>query len=147
MAISAQQQQQAAQLTPCRFCNNVPTAQTKFRGHRGLIIVMQFRHVDGPFCRDCGMATFREMTSKTLIQGWYSYGSFFITPFVVLWNIINRRKVANLAPPQPSPYGGARQPMNPGKRLLARPISIIGLLMPFILVFAAILLITLTSDA
>ena len=141
MSISAQQQQQAAQLTPCRFCSNVPTAQTKFRGHRGMIIMMQNRHVEGPICRDCGMATFREMTSKTLIQGWYSYASFIITPIIVIWNLVNRRKVANLAPPQPSPYGGARQPMDPGKRLLERPISIIGLFVPFILVAALILII------
>ncbi|MDG6107492.1 hypothetical protein Daura_48835 [Dactylosporangium aurantiacum] len=147
MSMPLQQQYQTAQLTPCRFCNNVPTAQTKFRGHRGMIIMMQFRHVDGPFCRDCGMATFREMTSKTLIQGWYGYASFVITPFIVLWNIINRGKVASLAPPQPSPYGGARQPMNPGKRLLARPISIIGLCVPFILIFGLILVIALSGDA
>lgn len=147
MSMPLQQQFQTAQLIPCRFCNNVPTAQTKFRGHRGLIIMMQFRHVDGPFCRDCGMATFREMTSKTLIQGWYGYASFFITPFIVLWNIINRGKVASLAPPQPSPYGGARQPMNPGQRLLARPISIIGLCVPFALIIGLILVIVLSSDA
>jgi hypothetical protein len=141
MSVSAQQQQQAAQLIPCRFCNNVPTAKTRFRGHRGMIIMMQFRHIDGPFCRDCGMATFREMTSKTLIQGWYSYASFVITPFIVLWNLINRRKIASLAPPQPSPYGGARQPMDPGKPLMARPISIIGLCVPFVLVIALVLII------
>lgn len=146
MSMPLQQQYETAQLTPCRFCNNVPTAQTKFRGHRGMIIMMQFRHVDGPFCRDCGMATFREMTSKTLIQGWYSYASFVITPIIVLWNIINRGKVARLAPPQPSPYGGARQPMNPGKRLLARPISIIGLCVPFVLIIGLILVIALSGD-
>ncbi len=141
MSMSAQQQQQAAQLTPCRFCSNVPTVKTKFRGHRGMIIAMQNRSVDGPFCRDCGMATFRDLTSKTLIQGWYSYASFVITPIIVLWNIVNRGKVAGLAPPQPSPYGGARQPMDPGPRLLARPASIIGLFVPFILVGALIAII------
>ncbi|MET7419387.1 hypothetical protein [Dactylosporangium sp. NPDC005555] len=147
MSMSAQQQQQAAQLTPCRFCSNVPTAKTKFRGHRGLIIAMQFRHVDGPFCRDCGLATFRELTSKTLIQGWYSYGSFFIAPFIVLWNLINRGKVASLAPPQPSPYGGAQRPMDPGRPLMARPASIIGVFVPFILIVALITVIALTSDS
>jgi len=29
------------------------------RAHRGLLIVMQFRKAPGPFCRDCGLATFR----------------------------------------------------------------------------------------
>jgi hypothetical protein len=136
-----QHQQAAAQLTPCRFCSNVPTVKTKFRGHRGMIVVMQFLHVDGPFCRDCGMATFRDMTSKTLIQGWYGYASFVITPFVVLWNLVNRAKVARLAPPQPSPYGGAQRPMDPGKRLLARPASIIGLCVPFVLIGVLVALI------
>jgi hypothetical protein len=121
-------------VTACRFCGNVPAVDTKFRGHQGMIVVMRFLHTDGPFCRDCGLGTFRHMTSRTLVQGWYGYASLLITPITVLMNIVRRGKVAKLAPPQPNPFGPSRAPMNPGPRLLARPMTWIGLAIPFLLV-------------
>lgn len=117
----------------CRFCGCVPAADVTFRGHRGMIVIMQFRSLKGPFCRDCGLATFRQMTAQTLIQGWYGYASFVITPFTVLLNLFRRSSVAGLPAPQPSPYGQSRQPMDPGPALLARPSAIIGLAIPILL--------------
>lgn len=130
------QAQQFGQLamTACRFCGNVPAVDTKFRGHQGMIVVMRFLHTDGPFCRDCGLGTFRHMTARTLVQGWYGYASLLITPITVLINIVRRGKVAKLAPPQPNPFGPSRAPMNPGPRLLARPMTWFGLLIPFLLI-------------
>jgi hypothetical protein len=116
----------------CRFCGCVPAAPVTFRGHRGLIIMMQFLHVKGPFCRDCGLATFRDMTARTLVQGWYGYGSFFITPFTVLINLLRRGSVAALPAPTPPPDGRHGRPMDPGAPLLARPAALIGLALPFL---------------
>jgi hypothetical protein len=118
----------------CRFCGCVPAAEATFRGHRGMIVVMQFLHVKGPFCRDCGLSTFRDMTAKTLIQGWYGYVSFAVTPITVLINLARRGKVASLPAPQPPPSGEHRNPMDPGAPLLARPTALIGLAIPFALV-------------
>ncbi|MBW8485898.1 hypothetical protein [Actinomadura parmotrematis] len=120
----------------CRFCGSGPAAKATFRAHRGMIVVMSFRHLEGPFCRDCGMATFRRLTADTLIQGWYGYASFVITPITVLINLFRRGKVAHLAPPA----GGGRQPMDPGPRLLARPTAVIGLFIPVVLFLVIILL-------
>ncbi|MBB4751655.1 hypothetical protein KZ829_14715 [Actinoplanes hulinensis] len=111
----------------CRMCGSVPAKKTTFRGHQGMIIVMRFLSVEGPFCRDCGLATYRQMTSKTLVQGWYGYGSLVITPITVLINLIRRRHVAGLDAPQPNPYGPSREPMDPGPRLLERPMTWFGL--------------------
>jgi hypothetical protein len=111
----------------------VPAADVTFRGHQGFVIVMRFLRMDGPFCRDCGLATFRLMTSRTLVQGWWGYASFIITPITVLINLAKRGKVANLPAPQPAPNGQSRQPMDPGPPLLARPMTIIGLAIPFAL--------------
>jgi hypothetical protein len=118
----------------CEFCGCVPAAHVKFRGHRGMIVVMQFLDKEGFFCRNCGLATFRKMTADTLIQGWYGYASFVITPFIVLINLVRRQQVASLPTPQPSHHRPSRTPANPGKPLLARPTALIGLAMPFILV-------------
>jgi hypothetical protein len=132
-------------VTSCRFCGSVPAVDTKFRGHQGMVVLMRFLHTDGPFCRDCGLGTFRHMTSRTLVQGWYGYGSMIITPITVLMNIARRGKVARLAPPQPNPFGPSRAPMNPGPRLLARPMTWIGLAIPFLLV-ALIVAIAVSGD-
>jgi hypothetical protein len=119
----------------CRFCGCVPAAETTFRGHRGMILVMSFLHTKGPFCRDCGLAVFRDMTAKTLIGGWWGYISFIATPVTVLINLTRHGKVASLAPPMPPPDGGPhRRPADPGPPLMARPIAIIGALIPLLLI-------------
>jgi hypothetical protein len=125
------QQAQAAPMVQCRFCGCGPAA--KVRGHQGMILLMRFQSLDGPFCRDCGLSTFRSMTAKTLVQGWWGYASFVITPITVLINLVRRDRVASLAPPQASPTGGSRQPMDPGPPLMARSMAIIGLSIPVVL--------------
>jgi len=132
-------------VTACRMCGSVPAAPAKFRGHQGFVVMMRFLSLDGPFCRDCGLSTFRSMTSRTLVQGWYGYASFIITPITVLMNIARRGKVAKLPAPQPNPFGPSRPPMDPGPRLLMRPMTIIGLGIPFALIILLIVLINLDS--
>ena len=127
--------------TQCRFCGHVPAVDVTFRGHRGMVVLMQFLHLRGPFCRDCGVATFRDMTAKTLIQGWYGYASFLITPITVLINAARRGKVANLPAPQRPPYGPSGRPMNPGAPLFARPSALIGLGIPVLLIMLLIFVI------
>jgi hypothetical protein len=128
----------------CRLCGSVPAVNATFRGHVGMVYLMRFKRFEGPFCRDCGLGTFRHMTSRTLVQGWYGYASFVITPITVLINLVRRNKVARLAPPQPNPFGPSRQPMNPGNRLLARPMTWIGLAIPFVVL--ALLILAISAD-
>lgn len=123
----------------------MPAAKVKFRGHQGMIVMMRFLSLDGPFCRDCGLSTFRRMTARTLAQGWYGYASFVITPITVLMNVVRRDKVASLAPPQAPPFGGSQQPMDPGPPLLARPMAIIGLLIPVALVVILVALVAVSN--
>ncbi|MQY04608.1 hypothetical protein ACRB68_26650 [Actinomadura sp. RB68] len=99
-----------------------------------MLIVMSFRSLEGPFCRDCGLSVFRKLTADTLIQGWYGYLSLLITPITVLINLARRGKVAHLAQPT-----GGGQPMDPGPPLLARPTAIIGIFMPLILILVIVL--------
>ncbi len=90
---------------------------------------MQFLSQKGPFCRDCGIATFRSMSSKTLVQGWWGYGSFVITPFILLWNVLQRIRLGKLSPPVPAADGNSGTPMPVGKPLLLRA-GAIGLIIP-----------------
>ena len=126
-------------LVSCRLCGCVPAVDTTFRGHQGMVVIMRFLRTQGPFCRDCGLGVFRHMTSRTLVQGWYGYASLLITPITVLINLVRRAKVARLAPPQPNPYGPSRPPMDPGGRLLARPMTWLGLAIPLALIVVFVL--------
>ncbi|MCS0636925.1 hypothetical protein NX801_14905 [Streptomyces sp. LP05-1] len=97
----------------------------------------------GVLCRICGLAVYRQMTSGTLVAGWWGLFSFFITPFVVLGNVLGARAALRRLP---EPYGAVRPPLDPGRRVLLRapallvltPIALIVLAIPALLVVGVI---------
>jgi hypothetical protein len=111
----------------CRYCHNTPAVQTTFRQHTGMIILMKFGKIEGPFCRNCGLSAFRSTTGHTLLAGWWGWISIFVAPITILMNVIRRNKVAKLPPPVIGPEG--LTPADPGKPLYRRPV-ILGLLLP-----------------
>lgn len=62
-----QRQPYAGGAPGCQFCGAQPAVQATVRGHQGIIYVMRFLSRRGTFCRSCGLATYREMSAKTLI--------------------------------------------------------------------------------
>ncbi|MEU0089871.1 toxin-antitoxin system, toxin component [Kribbella sp. NPDC006257] len=110
----------------CRFCGGMPAVQATVRGHQGFLIMMRFLKLEGPFCRTCGIATVRNMTAKSLWQGWWGVGSSIINPITMLINIPTRLKFNQLPEPMP---GAPGQPMDMGKPLFLRP-AILGFLIP-----------------
>jgi hypothetical protein len=128
------QHQQAPQGMPaypqgaiqCRFCGGMPAVQATVRGHQGFLIMMRFLKLEGPFCKTCGIATVRNMTAKSLWQGWWGVGSSIINPITMLINIPTRLKFNQLPEPMP---GAPGQPMDKGKPLFLRP-AILGFLIP-----------------
>lgn len=117
----------------CRLCHRAPAAPVRFHGHQGMIVLMRFTHVDGPFCRDCGLAAFRDLSASTLIRGWWGIFSVFAAAGVLLLNAARRGRVARLPEPEAAPNGNT---LDPGKPLLDRPAAY-GLLVPaLLLVFA-----------
>lgn len=112
----------------CRFCGAYPAVETTVRGHRGMIVMMQFRRTRGPFCRTCGIATVRKMSADTLIQGWWSYSSWLITPITLIRNIFAHQKIKALPEPVPGQPGPQ---LIPGRPLLARPAAL-GFLLPIV---------------
>ncbi|WP_371498292.1 hypothetical protein OG871_19765 [Kitasatospora sp. NBC_00374] len=119
----------------CRFCGAVPAVEATVRGHQGFLVMMKFLKLEGPFCRTCGVAAHREMTAKSLWQGWWGIGSMLINPITMLINLPNRAKINKL--PEPVP-GAPGQPMNPGKPLFQR-IAVLGFLIPALVVGAIVL--------
>jgi hypothetical protein len=117
-------QQQAAyqgQGPGCRICGSGPAAPATFRAVVGAVFMHTIWTTHGPFCRDCGLHTFRRQTAKSLTGGWCSVGAIILTPIFVLMNVSARGKVADLPAPQPRPDGHGQAPLDPGPPVLNRP--------------------------
>ena len=117
----------------CRLCGARPAVQATVRGHQGLFLLMRFLSRSGTFCRSCGLATYREMSAKTLWQGWWSPLSVVVTPVTLLMNLGPRSRFRKLA----APVGGFGPSLDPGRSLLRRPVALL-FLVPMALVVLAI---------
>ena len=120
-----------APLVRCRMCGSVPAEMVTYRRHTGMLLLMRFSGTAGPFCRDCGLSTFRKAQAYTLLAGWWGWASFFIAPITMLVNLARRGKVARLAPPSNAAPG--HQPADPGRPLYQR-FAIAGLLVPVVVI-------------
>jgi hypothetical protein len=112
----------------CRFCQGVPALKATARAHRGMIIIMTFRKIEGPFCRSCGLAVTRKLSADTLVQGWWGYFSAVISPIVLIMNAVLLHRLARLAP---APYRQGQ--IDPGAPLFHRP-QAAGLALPALLI-------------
>ncbi|MGW0395522.1 hypothetical protein ACWDYJ_32535 [Streptomyces sp. NPDC003042] len=110
----------------CRNCGAAHAADFSVRAHVGLVLAMRFHNVKGPFCHQCGRAMVRAMTTKTLVQGWWSpFSLVLFTPFTLLWNLIAFLKFNKLPPSAPAP---GRLPLDEGPPVLSRPFAYVALL-------------------
>jgi hypothetical protein len=121
----------------CRLCGNGPAIKATARAHRGMIVMMQFRSLKGPFCRDCGTSVVRKLTADTLVQGWWGPASLFIfTPLTLIANLVMRLRLMSLDAPRPM-RPDAVHPADPGQHLFLRW-QIIGLALPLILLIVIV---------
>ncbi|MFD3507994.1 hypothetical protein [Nocardia sp. NPDC058666] len=90
-----------------------------------MLLTSQNSKVDGPFCRDCGLATYRELTADSLWRGWWGKFSLLVNPVIMLANLYHRIRLGALAPPEVHPW----PPMSPGKPLYRRW-QVVGFVVP-----------------
>ncbi|MFJ9338475.1 hypothetical protein ACIRP0_04170 [Streptomyces sp. NPDC101733] len=110
----------------CRACGSPEAVNMTVRAHVGVLVLMRFHRVDGPFCRQCGRAMVRAMTTKTLCQGWWSPVSLVVfTPFTLIWNLIAATRFSKLPDPRPAP---GRQSLEEGPPVHARPLAYVAIL-------------------
>jgi hypothetical protein len=114
----------------CRICYRAPAANVSFHGHEGFVVLMRFSRVDGPFCKECGLAVFREVSARTLMRGWWGIASVFVTAGALVLNTVRRARFAAL--PESSRPANERT-LDPGKPLLDRAAAF-GLLVPSLLI-------------
>ena len=111
---------------PCVVCGRTPAATVRFYGQHKIPEAPTDRVVDGAFCRDCGLATFRTATEWTLAYGWRGVSSFLMSPVSALMNLGARRQVMKSGVPSTS---AASPPLPPGPPLWKRW-RIVGALVP-----------------
>ncbi|MET8906346.1 hypothetical protein [Micromonospora sp. NPDC004551] len=116
----------------CRCCGSVPAIKGTLHGHQGFLIFMRLLTQRGPFCRSCGIAVCRDMSAKTLWQGWWGILSMVITPVVLIGNLITRVRLGRLAEPVP---GAPGTPATPGKPVFRRAAAF-GLVIPVAIALA-----------
>ncbi|WP_278263224.1 hypothetical protein [Nocardia sp. AG03] len=110
----------------CRHCGASPALDVDLLGHWGLLLFRVETTEVGPFCRDCGLATYRELTVTSSWFGWWGVQSLFYNVGGFVANARTRRRLAALPAPETS-WG--HTPMDPGKPLFRR-IGALGLTLP-----------------
>jgi hypothetical protein len=116
----------------CCVCGSGPAASATFAKQTGLGLLINLRTTSGPFCRVCGLSTFRQNTGHTLVAGWWTILGFWLPPLLILNNVFQRRRIARLA----EPIGVAAR-LDPGRPLAGRP-AILGVLVPIVFAAAAL---------
>ncbi|RRR85963.1 hypothetical protein [Streptomyces sp. RP5T] len=110
----------------CRTCAAAEVACVTVRSHQGLLVLMRWQAIDGPFCRPCGTALIRKLTVRTLCLGWWNPLSPVIAaPAALVANAVAHRRLRRLPPPVPLP---GRSHMDPGSPLLSRPLAYVALI-------------------
>lgn len=75
-----------------RFCQTCgaagPTSRVEFHQNIGALIMRFHRSLKGEVCATCASKHFWEMTLITLFAGWWGVISFFMTPFILINNVI-----------------------------------------------------------
>jgi hypothetical protein len=73
----------------CQMCRaRGPTTNVSFNQNIGVLVVRFMRTVEGDLCYPCVHAYYWRFTAVTLLLGWWGIISFFITPFILLFNTI-----------------------------------------------------------
>jgi hypothetical protein len=103
---------------------------------------MRFREVRGPFCRVCGIAVHREMTAKTLWQGWWGIASLVIAPVTLLSNLVARTRFGRMTPP----VNCVQPPLDAGKPVIRRA-GALGIVAPLLMVGAVAIGVELDDSA
>jgi hypothetical protein len=73
----------------CESCGTLgPVGRVEFHQNIGALVVRFHKSVKGNVCPDCAKKHFQELTLITLVGGWWGIISFFMTPFILVNNVI-----------------------------------------------------------
>ena len=73
----------------CQSCGTAgPTQYVEFKQNVGAILLRFHRTLKGHLCARCVGEQFRGMTLVTLVAGWWGIISFFLTPIILVGNVV-----------------------------------------------------------
>lgn len=119
----------------CDFCGHSPAIYVDLRHEIGMILFRRYMHLDARLCRDCGIAMNREMTSRTVLTGWWGLLSFFANFAALIENFSSWTKLRKLDRPTP-PTDPILCP-NPRPLPVGKPLLFRGRFLAFLLVVTA----------
>ena len=93
--------------TRCDACGmRAPTRYAAFHQHIGAVVLMFHQRRGGNLCQGCIKEIFRSTTLTTLAVGWWGMISMFITPCVLIHNVVRYLIVreSSSSAPSPAPY-------------------------------------------
>jgi hypothetical protein len=96
--------------TRCDSCGmRAPTRYAAFHQHIGAIVLMFHQRYRGNLCRSCIRDIFRRTTLTTLGLGWWGMISMFITPCVLIHNVVRYLMVrdSSTGASSPAPYAAS----------------------------------------
>lgn len=120
----------------CRHCGGQPAADVEFRAVQGFLRSYNRSDLPGPWCADCGEATYRSAMNRTFLGAWWGTRSFFGGIAAIRANRKARRITAALPTPKRSADGPG--PQDAGRPLWRRSGAVVAAAMTFVLVFAGI---------
>lgn len=122
----------------CEVCGRAPATSLRLRCVTGLVVLFSVRTENHIVCRDCGIARFRQVGAESMVTGWWGLVAYFANLVVLAGNYLQRRRLNALGRPYGDP---ARPPLRAGRRLWARPATLVTaavLGLPLALIAAAI---------
>lgn len=76
--------------TYCEACGvDGQTWKVEYRQNIGALVMRFHKKIEGDFCASCSSKYFWEYSLTTLFLGWWGVISFFVTPFLLLGNVIS----------------------------------------------------------
>jgi hypothetical protein len=109
--------------TECTFCAYSPVAVVTLRREVGMVIMRRRYRFSGRYCKNCGIALFRETQNATLMSGWWGFISAPVNLSSVISNARESRKLRRLSEPKEpkEPVAVLRQgPADLGKPLIRK---------------------------
>ena len=98
-------------------------------------------------CRTCGLATFRKITNRTLLTGWWGVTPMFMNIAILAQNLFSLHQINRLDPPRRNPefLSSHLAPLAPGKSMLFRGGIWVSIAACVVIGFAVFLLVNATS--
>jgi hypothetical protein len=105
----------------CQVCGaDAETRHVSFHQNIGLLVLRLHSSVQGQLCKACIQRHFWGKTATTALLGWWGIVSFFMTPFILVGNLMQYLSCRGMAPPPTRASAGAAGGSGPPAQLVGQ---------------------------